>query len=152
VRNTTVLNLNASTIHKLNYNPDKILLDAPCTGEGLIRNDPTRKTSKSLTEITGMMRKQYSLLQSAIKAVKPGGYVMYSTCSIAPEENEFVVQNALNSFSNIEIISNDDVWAMPGYINVFGIDLSDELLKARRLFPHIHNTIGFFYCLLRKRL
>ena len=150
VRNTTVLHMDANSSHKQNFNTDKILLDAPCTGEGLIRNDPTRKSSKSLTEITGMMRKQYSLLQSAIKTVKPGGEIMYSTCSIAPEENEFVIQKALDSNSNIEIISIDDEWGLPGYINVFGMDLSEELLKSRRLLPHIHNTIGFFYCLLRK--
>ena len=150
IRNTTVLHMDANTSHKQNFNPDKILLDAPCTGEGLIRDDPTRKTSKKLTDVTGMMRKQYSMLQSAIKTVKSGGEIMYSTCSIAPEENEFVIQKALDSNSNIEILSMDDEWGLPGYINVLGMDLSEDLLKARRLFPHIHNTIGFFYCLLRK--
>lgn len=150
VQNTSVLQMDANSIHKESITPDKILLDAPCTGEGLIRNDPTRKTSKSITEITGMMRKQFSLLQSAIKAVKPGGQIMYSTCSIAPEENEFVVQKALDSFPNIEIATFEDDWGFPGYITVFGESLSGELLKARRLFPHIHNTIGFFYCLLHK--
>jgi tRNA (cytosine40_48-C5)-methyltransferase len=150
IRNTSVLLMNANSLHKQNFSPDKILLDAPCTGEGLIRDDPSRKTSKSLTDITGMMRKQYSLLQSAIKAVKQGGMIMYSTCSIAPEENEFVIQKALDSFNNIEIVPIEDDWALPGYINVFGMQFSEELLKARRLFPHIHNTIGFFYCLLRK--
>ncbi|TFG20157.1 MAG: RsmB/NOP family class I SAM-dependent RNA methyltransferase [Promethearchaeota archaeon] len=150
VNNTTVLLMDANSSYKQSFNPDKILLDAPCTGEGLIRDDPSRKTSKTLSEITGMMRKQYSMLQSAIKTVKSGGEIMYSTCSIAPEENEFVVQKALDSHSNIEIASIDDDWGLPGYINVFGMDLSEDLLKARRLFPHIHNTIGFFYCLLRK--
>ncbi|MBN2156944.1 MAG: RsmB/NOP family class I SAM-dependent RNA methyltransferase [Candidatus Lokiarchaeota archaeon] len=151
VLNTTVLNIDATSTHKKSFSPDKILLDAPCTGEGLIRDDPTRKTSKSITDITGMMRKQFSLLQSAIKSIKPGGVIMYSTCSIAPEENEFVIQKALNSFTDMEILSLNDEWGLPGYINVFNLDLSEELLKARRLFPHIHNTIGFFYCLLRKR-
>ena len=150
VRNTTVLHMDANSSHKQEFNTDKILLDAPCTGEGLIREDPSRKTSKSLSEITGMMRKQYSLLQSAIKTVKSGGLIMYSTCSIAPEENEFVIQKALDSHSNIEILSIDDEWGLPGYINVLGMELSGEMLKTRRLLPHIHNTIGFFYSLLRK--
>ncbi len=150
VRNTTVLHFAGNMLHKMSFNPDKILLDAPCTGEGLIRDDPSRKTSKSLTDITGMMRKQFSLLQSAIKSVKSGGHIMYSTCSIAPEENEFVIQKALDSYNNLEILPVNDDWGLPGYINVFGMELSEDLLKARRLLPHIHNTIGFFYCLLRK--
>ncbi len=151
VRNTTVLHMDSHSLHKQSFHPDKILLDAPCTGEGLIRDDPSRKTSKKISDITGMMRKQYSLLQTAIKALKPGGQIMYSTCSIAPEENEFVIQNALDSFNDIEILPTDDEWGLPGFINVFGMELSDDFLKARRLFPHINNTIGFFYCLIQKK-
>jgi len=94
--------------------------------------------------------KQYSLLQSAIKSVKSGGKIMYSTCSIAPEENEFVIQKALNSYNNLEILPINDEWGLPGYVNAFEMELSGDLLKARRLLPHIHDTIGFFYCLLRK--
>lgn len=151
IMNTTVLLLDASSTHKQGFHPNKILLDAPCTGEGLIRDDSARKTNKTPTDITGMMRKQHSLLHSAVKSIKPGGRIMYSTCSIAPEENEFVIQKVLDSNPDIEIVSVNDEWGLPGYINVFGMDLSEDLLKARRLFPHIHNTIGFFYCLLQKR-
>lgn len=151
VKNTTVLNIDANTITKNRIKPDKILLDAPCSGEGLIRIDVTRKHSKKPADIKRLMLIQNRLLKTAIKAVKPGGLVMYSTCSIAPEENEFIIQNILDHNPNIEITDIDDDLGLPGYTEVFGVKLSDDFLKARRFFPHIHDTIGFFLCLLKKK-
>ena len=52
---------------------------------------------------------------------------------------------------NIEITDIDDDLGLPGYTEVFGVKLSDDFLKARRYFPHIHDTIGFFFCLLKKK-
>ncbi|MHA1341562.1 MAG: RsmB/NOP family class I SAM-dependent RNA methyltransferase [Promethearchaeota archaeon] len=150
VYNTTVMLKDATQLLSLNIHPDKILLDAPCSGEGIIRNDPTRKRSKKPEDIEKLMNLQIDLLKTAVKLVKPGGYVMYSTCSIAPEENEFVIQSVLESYKKIKIVPIEDDFGMPGFIEVFNIKLSDELLHARRYFPHIHNTNGFFLCLLQK--
>ncbi|MHA1728137.1 MAG: NOL1/NOP2/sun family putative RNA methylase, partial [Promethearchaeota archaeon] len=115
VRNTTVLNIDANEITKIGIHPDKILVDSPCTGEGLIREDPSRKHSKTPVDIKKAMILQNKLLTSAIKAVNPGGYVMYSTCSIAPEENEFVIQNILDTFPKAEVAYIDDDVGLPGY-------------------------------------
>jgi 16S rRNA C967 or C1407 C5-methylase (RsmB/RsmF family) len=75
---------------------------------------------------------------------------MYSTCSIAPEENERVVQWALD---NVKGISLEQPWediGVPGYLTYGKYEFSDEMLKVRRLFTHIHDTPGFFYALFRK--
>jgi NOL1/NOP2/sun family putative RNA methylase len=150
IKNTTVLNVNANDLLKYNVHPDKILLDTPCSGEGLIRNDKTRKQSKSPKDITRIMAIQANLLKTAFKLVKPGGFIMYSTCSIAPEENEFVVQSLLDRYPKAAVTDLNDDIGHPGYTEIFGVKLSYDLVKARRFFPHEHDTIGFFYCLIKK--
>lgn len=152
VKNTTVLNIDSTKINELDLHPKKILLDAPCSGEGIIRDDPTRKKSKTPDHIKRYMAIQMELLISAAKSVVPGGYVMYSTCSIAPEENEFIIENLLETYNKMEIAPINDNWGFPGFTNIFNIKLSDNLVKARRYYPHIHNTDGFFLCLLRKKV
>jgi NOL1/NOP2/sun family putative RNA methylase len=152
VSNTTVLNMDATNILDMNFHVDKILLDVPCSGEGIIRDDPSRKQSRSPSDIVALMRKQSILLLTALKAVKSGGYVMYSTCSIAPEENEFIVQNALETYKKAEVVAINDNQGLPGYPEIFGVKLNQELLNTRRYFPHIHNSAGFFLCLLHKKV
>jgi NOL1/NOP2/sun family putative RNA methylase len=151
VRNTTVLNMDATKINGLEIHPKKILLDAPCSGEGIIREDPSRKKSKSPDDIKRYMGIQMELLMAAVKSIIPGGYVMYSTCSIAPEENEFIIQNLLESYKKVDIEPINDNWGYPGFTKVFDVELSEDLVKARRYYPHIHNTDGFFICLLKKK-
>jgi len=150
VYNTIVLQKDATELLSMNLQPDKVLLDAPCSGEGIIRNDPSRKKSKSPEDIKKLINLQIDLLITAVKMVKPGGFVMYSTCSIAPEENEFVVQTILDNYKKVKIVPIEDNFGMPGFINVFGVKLSEDFLNARRYFPHIHDTNGFFLCLLQK--
>ncbi|MBD3352579.1 MAG: NOL1/NOP2/sun family putative RNA methylase [Candidatus Lokiarchaeota archaeon] len=150
VRNTTVLNFDAQNLKKLGLNPSKILLDAPCSGEGVIRTDPSRKRTMHPTHIKRFMNTQLNLLKSAVEAVKTHGYIMYSTCSIAPEENEFIIQKILDRYPKIEIRPVNDNKGLPGFTEIFGQELHMDFLKARRYFPHIHDTHGFFYCLLYK--
>lgn len=151
VRNTTVLNIDSAKIGELDLHPKKILLDAPCSGEGIIRDDPTRKKSKSPDHIKRYMAIQMELLMAAAKAVVPNGYVMYSTCSIAPEENEFIIQNLLETYKKMEIAPINDNLGYPGFTKIFDVKLSEDLVKARRYYPHVHNTDGFFLCLLKKK-
>ncbi len=100
VSNSIILNFDATGLHKLNKKADKILLDAPCTGEGLIRQDKSRKTSKKLKDIAKMASIQKDLLTAGLNSLKPNGELLYSTCSIAPEENEIVINDVLNSLSD----------------------------------------------------
>jgi len=150
IKNVTVLNVNANDLLKYNIHPDKILLDAPCSGEGLIRNDKTRKQNKSPKDISRHMAIQGNLLKNAFKLLNPNGLIMYSTCSIAPEENEFVIQSLLDKYPKAKIVDINDNIGHPGYTEVFGVSLSYDMIKARRFFPQEHDTIGFFYCLIKK--
>jgi len=150
VINSIVLNLDAVNLSNLNVKADKILLDAPCTGEGLIRQDPSRKKSRSIRDIERIASIQKHLLKSGLLSLKSGGKLLYCTCSIAPEENELVVNEILKKMENYSIIEIFKDFGVPGLNNVFGIDLIEDLKLSQRLYPHIHDTIGFYFCLIKK--
>ena len=151
VINSIVLNFDAQDLYKLDVKADKILLDAPCTGEGLVREDPTRKRSKTLADINKMAKMQIKLLDAGLKALKPGGELLYSTCSIAPEENEFVINDVLNEFDNYSILKINLNYGINGYNSIFDRELRKDLMNSIRLFPHIDDTIGFFLCLIQRK-
>ena len=150
VLNSIVLNLDAINLQKLNIEADKILLDAPCTGEGLIRQDKSRKKSKTQKDIEKLAGIQKKLLNSGLKVLKPGGTLLYSTCSIAPEENEFVINDVLQDRLEYSIIPLNNRYGVSGLTRVLGKVLRKDLKLSQRLYPHIHNTIGFFICLIKK--
>ncbi len=151
VRNSIILNHDSVYLSKLNIKADKILLDAPCTGEGLIRVDKTRKKSKKMQNLNKMNSIQMQLLRSGLHCLSSGGQLLYSTCSIAPEENELVIDEVLQNENeyNIEKISFN--WGLEGLTKVFGKALDSDLRFSQRFYPHIHGTIGFYICLLSKK-
>ena len=148
--NSIVLNMDSINLSKLNVKADKILLDAPCTGEGLIKQDSSRKKNRRMKDIEKMASIQKKLLKAGLNALKLGGKLLYCTCSIAPEENELVIHNVLNKLNNFTIIEISENYGVRGLINVFGTRLIDDLKFSQRLYPHIHDTIGFYFCLLKK--
>lgn len=150
VLNSIVLNYDARKLDNLNIKADKILLDAPCTGEGLIRQDKSRKKSKTQKDIEKLAGVQKKLLNSGLKVLKPGGTLLYSTCSIAPEENEFVINDVLQDGLEYSIIPLNTQYGISGFTKVFGKTLRKDLNFSQRIYPHIHNTIGFFICLIKK--
>jgi len=152
IKNSIVINLDAINIERLNLKADKILLDAPCTGEGLIRQDKSRKSSKKLGDIKRMASVQKRLLVAGLNALKPGGKLLYCTCSIAPEENEEVLDQVLKENSSFVINEKTDKYGADGLTSVYGKSLVDDLRKAQRFYPHIHDTIGFFICLISKSI
>ncbi len=150
VTNSTVLNYDAINLSNLKIKADKILLDAPCTGEGLIRQDVSRKKSKKLSDIEKMSSIQKKLLKSGLNALKPKGELLYSTCSIAPEENEFVIHEVLEERTDVEISKISESYGLEGLTEVYGKSLRANLKYAHRFYPQIHDTIGFFICFIRK--
>ncbi len=151
VTNAIVLRGDAKKIDKISLEPTKILLDAPCSGEGLIPLDPTRKTSKTMADIQYCATREDDLLDAAIQKLAPGGQIVYSTCSIAPEENEYIVDNILRRYSEIRVIPIDLDFGSPGYSTPYGVQLDDSLKHARRFLPHLHGTEGFFICKMEKK-
>jgi NOL1/NOP2/sun family putative RNA methylase len=150
VINSIIVNDDAENLPNLNIKADKILLDAPCTGEGLIRQDPSRKKSKKMKDINKLSKIQKRLLEIGLKSLKTGGELLYSTCSIGPEENELVVNDILNSLSAYEIRELPNPFGENGLTEVYGRSLRADLSNSRRIYPHIHDTIGFFLCLIKK--
>ncbi len=148
--NSIILNMDAINLSNMNVKGDKILLDAPCTGEGLIRQDPSRKKSKKIKDIEKMASIQKRLLTTGLKALNSGGTLLYCTCSIAPEENELVVDEVLDKFNNFNIVEISKNYGVRGLTNVFGVNLLEDLMFSQRLYPHLHNTIGFYFCLIKK--
>ncbi len=151
--NIAVFNLSGEEITKLNEKPDKILLDAPCTGSGIMRKDSLRKSLKTTHDIIFLSEIQKKLLKAAIESLKNDGTLLYTTCSLEPEENEFVIQWALDNFDikleNIDTNINGTPLEK-GFTEILGRKLSDEILLCKRSLPHIHNTNGLFMAKITK--
>ena len=124
-----------------------ILLDAPCTGSGVIRKDPTRKHSRTREDILFCQQLQKKLLAAGITALEQGGELIYCTCSFEPEENEMVVDWALKNFDiKLEEITTtiNGKELTDGFRRPFGNQLDPEVRKCKRFLPHIHDTHGLF--------
>lgn len=150
VKNTIVLNMDARKIKEFNDYFDKVLLDAPCTGEGLIPLKPERKTSRTISDLRKMHMFQVELLNLAIKITRPGGTIVYSTCSIAPEENEYVLFKALEKNENIKILKIQLPIGVSGLEEYKNIEFGKEFKYTRRFYPYLTGTEGFFIALLKK--
>ena len=151
VTNSLVVRGDARKLGNLGYEADRILLDAPCSGEGLIPLDPTRKTSKTMADVRYCATREDEMLDAAVNVLAEGGTLVYSTCSIAPEENEYVVDDILKRYPEMEVVEIPIDFGVPGYSEPYGIRLNQSLRHARRFLPHLHGTEGFFICKMRKR-
>jgi tRNA (cytosine40_48-C5)-methyltransferase len=148
VINTSLYNIDARAVESLHKRFDRVLLDAPCTCEGIISKDKGRKMSHSPKDIEVTSLRQLDMLLEAIKVVKSGGLVIYSTCSFAPEENELVINELLRIFGN-RIVVEPVHHGLPGLTRFAGKSLHSSLSRTARFYPHLHGTLGFFIAKLR---
>lgn len=129
-------------------NFDKVLLDAPCSGEGtFLANDV--KTYRNWSEKTKLelSKMQRKLLKSAVEAVKPDGLIVYSTCTMNKEENEQIIKWAIDELK-VKIVSID--FELKNVISGFEVEEDEILKKAIRVLPN-ENYEGFFVAKLQKR-
>lgn len=147
--NILIIRSNVLTLAKTKLEFDKILLDAPCSGEGLIPVDQSRKTKTSILDLKEFFQLQLTLMETAYKLLRDGGKLVYSTCSIAPEEDEAVINFAIEKL-NMKTEKIEGVPSDEGITEFRGIKFSDEVRNCIRLYPHKHRTEGFFICLLTK--
>ncbi len=131
----------------------RILLDAPCSGEGRISVDPGRKNKTSILDFAILVKREIELLASLVDLLEPSGVLAYVTCSIAPEENEYVVNYVIKARRNIEVI--DPPLKLLNYsrgiVEFHNLKFSEEVERCIRLWPHRHGLFGYTICLLKKR-
>lgn len=129
---------------------DRALVDAPCSSEGTARRRPGVIARCSAKRSVDLQRLQVSLLRRAIQLTKPGGVVVYSTCTFAPEENEGVVSRVLD-LADVESFTIPGLRSSPGLASWNNTYFGEELVKCRRYYPHENDTGGFFVAKLRRR-
>ncbi|MEP6570764.1 MAG: 16S rRNA (cytosine(967)-C(5))-methyltransferase RsmB [Acidobacteriota bacterium] len=118
---------------------DRVLVDAPCSGTGTLRRNPEIRWRISPADIHDLARRQKQLLFNAARAVRTGGRLVYSTCSVEPDENEAVVQTFLENNENFSLVKLDVTANM------------QAALGAVRTWPHREGSDGFFVCAFERK-
>lgn len=148
IKSVTTMRKDARFVDDLPLSFDYILVDAPCSGNFCI--EPNFFTKRSVSDFNSKALDQKKILSSAIKILKKGGVLVYSTCSLEPEENELIIDWVLENFDDISLIDIDLSIGDPGLTNVFDNTLNNEVSKTRRFWPHKTGTEGFFIAKLMK--
>lgn len=153
-RNTIVCNYDAREFPRVMGGFDRVLLDAPCSGTGVIAKDASVKTNKTEKDFQLLPHLQKQLLLAAIDSVdhasKTGGYIVYSTCSVTVEENESVVQYALRKRPNVKLVETGLTFGREGFVNYMGLNFDAKMKMTRRYYPHSYNVDGFFVAKFKK--
>jgi len=123
---------------------DRALVDAPCSCEGTIRKNLDALDDWSLDQVRGVAGVQKNILERAVQATSPGGTVVYSTCTFAPEENEAVLDHVLAAEPCRLVEFDLPLTSAPGVTAWNGESYDESVTRAKRLYPHHNDTGGFF--------
>ena len=124
---------------------DKILLDAPCSATGVIRRNPDIKINRKPADIDTLVAIQESILEAAWTTLKPGGYLLYATCSLMPEENEQQMAQFLSQHSDAQECPIDAL------DNTVDLSVGKRVSHGLQILPRLEAQDGFYYCLLQKQ-
>lgn len=134
---------NDAKVKRLAGKIDRVLVDAPCSGLGTLRRNPDTKWRQNPEDIVEMHAKQIAILSSAARLVKAGGRLVYGTCSFLNEENEDVIAEFLAAFPDFSLVPMKEVLAE----QKIALEMGDYL----KLFPHVHQTDGFFAAVMERK-
>jgi len=134
---------NDAKVKRLAGKIDRVLVDAPCSGLGTLRRNPDVKWRQTPQAIAELNEKQLSILNGAARLVKPGGRLVYATCSILDEENEAIVQQFLAAREDFVLVPMKNVLAEQKIVL--------EMDTYLKLLPHQHQTDGFFAAVLERK-
>ena len=127
---------------------DKIIVDAPCSGEGMFKKEPQSLTQWSLNHTISCAKRQKLIMDCAYRMLRPGGYIAYSTCTFSPYENEGVIDYMLSEYSDLSLCNTGLDNLSPGSGEY--ISSRHNLSLTRRIFPHKNKGEGHFVALLHK--
>ena len=134
---------NDAKVKRLAGKIDRVLVDAPCSGLGTLRRNPDMKWRQTPESVQELNAKQVSILASAARLVKPGGRLVYATCSLLDEENEVVAAQFLSSHADFVLVPADDVLQE----SKIALQTGDYL----KLSPQLHQTDGFFAAIFERK-
>lgn len=121
---------------------DRILVDAPCSGVGLFRRKPDTKYSKTLSVVRTLSQIQREILEAVYPLLKPGGTIVYSTCTITKEENQQVVEQFVQKHPDIQLKSLEKLGNMEGE--------ATQINGTVEILPHYYDSDGFFIAAMQK--
>lgn len=150
IANAIIYQKDSQFVSDLGITFDKVLLDAPCSGNFAVDKDWLEK--RKMSEIKEITKTQKQLLHAAAEVLKDGGELIYSTCSLEPEEDEFVVDWYIKDHPEMKLQKLDLAIGDPGLTEAFGEKLSPSLKHTRRFWPHKTKTQGFFIAKFRKEV
>ncbi|MCS7101690.1 MAG: RsmB/NOP family class I SAM-dependent RNA methyltransferase [Burkholderiaceae bacterium] len=138
---------NDARVKRLAGKIDRVLIDAPCSGSGTLRRNPDLKWRFDEAELTRVNALQGSLLRAASRLVKPGGRLVYATCSLLAVENQQVVEAFLAEHRDFAVVDAAGVLGAQG----IAIDHTERFAPWFVMLPHLHGTDGFFGAVLQRR-
>ncbi|WP_114662985.1 RsmB/NOP family class I SAM-dependent RNA methyltransferase [Polynucleobacter necessarius] len=141
---------NDAKIKRLAGKIDRVLVDAPCSGMGTLRRNPDLKWRQTPEGVSELNQKQMSILSSAVRLLKPGGRLVYATCSLLPEENQAIAEKFLETHPEFEAIPAADVLKPLFPKDKLPLGCSADT-PWWQLWPHIHRTDGFFGAIFQKK-
>ena len=130
-------------LKRLNGKFDRVLVDAPCSGFGTLRRNPDLKWRFEAQDIVELNLKQTAILARAAKLTKPGGRLIYATCSLLNDENEAIAEAFLSANSDFSLVPANEVLAQ----QQIKVDTGNYL----KLLPHLHGTDGFFAAVFERK-